>query len=114
MPGAYDRSHLLLEERRDVRVGHRRRLLAPVRRLLVLHDAPEEEQEQRDYEDAEADDLLLRPAVDAARAGDLEPADPDDLEDDEGGRQRTAAIGTQYDGELDRTRPVRPDPSAAG
>src|SRR5205085_6869296 len=87
-------------------VGHRRRLFTPVRPLAVLDDAPEEEEEQRDGEDGEADDLVLRTAVDGAAAGDLEPADADDAEE----RERAGQARRDWYPDVrepDRTRPVR-------
>src|SRR6266550_1064520 len=90
-------------------VRQQRCLLAPVRHLLVLDDSPEQEENQGNGEDREADDLLLGAAVDGPAAGDLEPADTDDAEDDEGRKQHS---GDRHpDGrELDRSRPVRAVP----
>src|SRR2546428_4106156 len=45
-------------------VRHRRRLLAPVRPLLVLNHSAEQEEQEGSGEDGKADDLDLRAAVD--------------------------------------------------
>src|SRR5207245_5242109 len=82
------------------------RLLAPVRRLPVLDDSAEQEEEQGDRENREADDLLFGAAVDGPAAGDLEPADTDDAEEDEGSKQHYGD-GHPVGRELDRSRPVR-------
>src|SRR6478735_4000733 len=89
-------------------LGHRRRLLAPVRPLVVLHDAAVEEEHDRDQEDGDTDDLLLRAAV--AAGGDLHPAEPDDRQDQAPDRE-DAGDRNPDRRQLDRSRPVGPIPA---
>src|SRR5207245_11775038 len=72
----------------------------------VLDDSAEQEEHYGEGEHAEADDLALRAlAITTCRS--LEPADADDLEQEEGGREHH---GDRYPvrRELDWARPKRP------
>src|SRR5207237_7314099 len=80
-------------------------LLAPMLRPPSLDDTAEQEEEQGDREDREADDLLFVATVDGPAAGDLEPADTNDAEEDEGSKQHRGD-GHPVGRELDRSRPV--------
>ena len=78
-----------------------------MRPLAVLHDPAEEEEEERDGEDPEPDDPLLRAAVHGAAAGRVQPADPHDAEEGEG-REEDPGDRNPVRGEPDRTGPVGP------